>query len=423
MNDSEDKISLIEITDIDEFADAEFIDRNSINEDVIARIKELDEKKELEPFLREIIKDQNKTPHGPTESADILTTFLHYKNQKVFSAFVLKGKATKPVKRKNTSQQFFDLMEIKNLGLIVLVACWDISDDIQKDFSQTACNIKCNYLIIDNIDIARLFIAYGKICPEEGSFYNDHGICCLNHEKNSCLKKFYIKKIMKKSFYACYCGNTNNLEIVFIDKDGIKYISEFEDSFLLCQTCLNLYKSGTFSYESLLQKKNILYDIIKRLPINLTIKINDTFQKAEKIDKIEKELFAQKEKQNEMRNDILMLKADLFDIRNQYINSNTHLEIYNKTTSSINSMQAGACTGTTIGVINATISTQISEINTFNFKGRASSFINNASYRNNDFAEKSKLFCQNCHCQFEKIDSIYSFQVCPRCGSVIENIF
>lgn len=67
---------LIKLHDIDEFSDVIKIPTAAITSSKIKNVKALDEKEELEVFLREIIHDFNDTPHGPTEIADILTTHV-----------------------------------------------------------------------------------------------------------------------------------------------------------------------------------------------------------------------------------------------------------------------------------------------------------------------------------------------------------
>ena len=78
---------LIEIHDIDEFSEVKTIPDATINNEILTNIRNLDEKKELERFLREILYDPNETPHGPTEIADILTN-VHVRGDRSVSASV-----------------------------------------------------------------------------------------------------------------------------------------------------------------------------------------------------------------------------------------------------------------------------------------------------------------------------------------------
>jgi len=96
---------LIKIHDIDEFSDVKTIPPASISNQILSHVKNLDEKEELEPFIREILYDPNETPHGPTEIADILTTHVHVRGDKRFAAFVLKGKSFSQVSSQKVAHQ------------------------------------------------------------------------------------------------------------------------------------------------------------------------------------------------------------------------------------------------------------------------------------------------------------------------------
>jgi len=141
----------------------------------------LDEKSEIERFVREIIYDPNETPHGPAEIADILTSHVHVRGGKSLAAFVLKGKSFKSVSSIKVTHQFAKLQQIPELGLMVFGAVGNVQDDAQRDFVQVAINTECDYLIIDAQDWARLFIAYEKICPKDGTPYDDTGTCTNGH--------------------------------------------------------------------------------------------------------------------------------------------------------------------------------------------------------------------------------------------------
>jgi len=167
---------LIEIHDIDEFSEVKTIPDATINNEILTNIGNLDEKKELERFLREILYDPNETLHGPTEIADILTN-VHVRGDKRLTAFVLKGKSFQRVSSRHVTHQFAKLRQISELGLMVFGAVGNIQDDAQRDFVQMAIDAGCDYLIMDAQDLARLFIAYEKICPKDGTPYDDTGTC------------------------------------------------------------------------------------------------------------------------------------------------------------------------------------------------------------------------------------------------------
>lgn len=172
---------LIRIHEIDEFSEIKTIPDAAINQTILSNIRNLDEKSEMERFIREILYDPNKTPHGPTEIADILTTRVHVRGDKRLAAFVLKGKSSRMVSSRDATHQFAKLRQVQELGLMVFGAVGSIQDDAQRDFVQAAIDAGCNYLIIDAHDWARLFIAYEKICPQDGTPFDDTGTCKNGH--------------------------------------------------------------------------------------------------------------------------------------------------------------------------------------------------------------------------------------------------
>lgn len=191
---------LIKIHDIDEFSEVKTISNATINNEILTNIRNLDEKKELERFLREILYDPNKTPHNSVEIADILTSHVHVRGNKRLTAFVLKGKSFQTVSSKRVTHQFAKLRQIPGLGLMVFGAVGNIQDDAQRDFVQTAIDAGCDYLIIDAQDWARLFIAYEKICPKDGTSYDDTGTCKKGHVRDKGL--FLEKKVREKPQYT-----------------------------------------------------------------------------------------------------------------------------------------------------------------------------------------------------------------------------
>ena len=184
----------IEIHEINEFSEVEAVSSSTINNIILSNVKELYEKREIEPFIREILCDPDETPHCATEMADILT-HVHVKDNKVLAAFVLKGKSYKNVTSKGVAHQYLKLRRIQGVDLMVLGAVGVIQDDAKSDFVQTAKDAKCDYLIINSVDLARLFIAYGKICPEDGTPYNETGVCRNGHERREKLEVSVEEKV------------------------------------------------------------------------------------------------------------------------------------------------------------------------------------------------------------------------------------
>ncbi len=60
---------LVRIEGIEEFELAGRVSRQAITDEVLRGIRNLDERKHIEPFLRDILADWNETPHTSTESS------------------------------------------------------------------------------------------------------------------------------------------------------------------------------------------------------------------------------------------------------------------------------------------------------------------------------------------------------------------
>jgi len=162
----------IELHHIDKFSKVAAIPDASINNKILSNVRKLNEKTQLERFLREILYDPDETPHCATEIADILTCHVHVREEKRLAAFVLKGKSFPKVSSKNVTYQFAKLRQVSDLGLMVFGAVGHIQDDAKRDFVQIAHDAECDYLIMDAQDLARLLIAYKKISPKDGRPYD-----------------------------------------------------------------------------------------------------------------------------------------------------------------------------------------------------------------------------------------------------------
>lgn len=163
----------IRLEDIEEFEIASRLQRSAITDAILNRVRQLNETHEIEPFLREIIFDKTATPHTSTEIADILTTHITCAGKPYLAAFVNKGKSYPKVTSKEIAHQLVRLQDIPRIGLAILLAVGDIHDDAKKVLIQVAGNINAEYMIIDAIDVARLFISYHKICPNDGTPYSN----------------------------------------------------------------------------------------------------------------------------------------------------------------------------------------------------------------------------------------------------------
>jgi len=168
--------AVIRVEDVEEFKLVIRLPRAAISADVLTGIKQLNEKTQIEPFIREIIPDPTDTAHGSTEIADVLTTHLTYGNRPRHAAFVNKGKSTPKVTSKIVGYQLLELRQLDGVDLMVLLAVGEIQDDIKRDLITVAQDANADYMIVDAVDVARLFIAYQKVCPNDGSAF-ESGRC------------------------------------------------------------------------------------------------------------------------------------------------------------------------------------------------------------------------------------------------------
>jgi hypothetical protein len=151
----------------DNFAEAKAIPASSITKALTDAVRRLDEREEFEPFIRSILSDSNETPHGPAEIADILTHKLTLQGEIGLAAFVLKGKSFPTVRPKDVSHQFYRLSKIDGLRFAVFAASGNVLDSAREEFCSTAKRLSCRYTIMDATDLARLFVAFGFLCPRD----------------------------------------------------------------------------------------------------------------------------------------------------------------------------------------------------------------------------------------------------------------
>jgi hypothetical protein len=213
----------LSIAEVEEFNPVARIQRSDIDLEVLDGIRQLGETTEIEPYLREIIADQTHTAHNSSEIADIITD-LTINGKATRTAFVNKGKSFPKVTAKQVTHQISRLRGIQGLELIVLAASGDIQDDAKRDLFQTASDAGAQALILDAIDLARLFIAHHKICPKDGYSYQN-GQCSkcgrsasvpidltiqvfeepifrtLRHEDNSAMIKRYRADLLTDPHY------------------------------------------------------------------------------------------------------------------------------------------------------------------------------------------------------------------------------
>lgn len=174
---------LVNIQDIDQFFKIVEIPEEAITPAVVGSVRNLDEKRELEPMLREILFDPTETPHGPTEIADILTSKVGIGGRRCEAAFILKGKSYSKVRSTTIASQLIRLRQLPALDLIALVGVGHIQDDARRDVEQTATDAHCDFLVMDASDCARLLIAYEKICSKDGTPFGSDGVCLQGHRR------------------------------------------------------------------------------------------------------------------------------------------------------------------------------------------------------------------------------------------------
>lgn len=172
----------IRLHEIDQFSKATTVPEAAIGDDVLRGVRKLNERTELEPAIQDILFDPNETPHGPTEVADIYTSKLIVKGEKMVAGLILKGRSFQKVKSQDIDHQIMKARRIPDVGLLALIAVGSIHDSAHTDFVQTALDAECDYIVLDAVDIARLLIAYDQICPHDGTRYRSDGVCAEGHK-------------------------------------------------------------------------------------------------------------------------------------------------------------------------------------------------------------------------------------------------
>jgi superfamily II DNA or RNA helicase len=161
-------MALFNILRVDNFKEIRDIPPRNIGDEALDTVRSLTEDEEIEPWIQAILYDTNHTPHGPSEIVDILTHKLVVKDQEGLAAFILKGRSFKTVRPSHVSHQIFRLERINGLNYMVFAATGNVLDEVKEQFISTANRLNCDYCFLDAHDIARLFVAFGFICPRDG---------------------------------------------------------------------------------------------------------------------------------------------------------------------------------------------------------------------------------------------------------------
>jgi superfamily II DNA or RNA helicase len=161
-------VALFNLLAVDNFEAVRGIQPRSISDKAIATVRGLDEKEEIEVWIQAILYDTNRTPHGPSEIVDILTHKLVVRGKEGLAAFILKGKSFPTVRPAHVSHQVFRLERIAGLDFAIFAASGNVLDEVRVQFLSTVRRLGCDYGFLDAHDMARLFVAFGFICPRDG---------------------------------------------------------------------------------------------------------------------------------------------------------------------------------------------------------------------------------------------------------------
>lgn len=166
------------VEEIDNFEKTKDIARPTISLDMQAIVKQFGEKEVIEPCLKSILAECNSTGHGPTELADIITDQIRISDRARRTAFVNKGKSFQKIKQQDVSHQFNNARDIAGLELMVFLHVGDVDDKALSNFYKATIDQGCDSLRIDRIDLARIMIAYGFMCQNDGTLLTD-GCCSI----------------------------------------------------------------------------------------------------------------------------------------------------------------------------------------------------------------------------------------------------
>lgn len=168
----------IHIHDLDQFDILRDIPREDIGPEIMATVRGFSEEEDMEESILRILADPNRTPHGPTELADILTQQLTYRRQGGLGAFILKGRSFQTVRQRDVSHQIYRLRKIADLKFAGFGFVGNLLDDARDEFIGTATDLGIPYFLADATDFARLGIASGLICRRDGRRLQDGRCDC-----------------------------------------------------------------------------------------------------------------------------------------------------------------------------------------------------------------------------------------------------
>lgn len=186
---------LIRIEDFDAFVKVKDVSDSDIQHEVLKAVQKLDERDEFEPFLRCILGDVAATPHGPAELADMYSHRLAAKGKAGMAAFILKGKSFPTVRPTDVSHQIYRLKKMGGLSYAVLASPGIILDQAKDQFCTTCDEEAIDYAILERMDLARLFVAYGFICPKDGYLISSGRCRCGYSPENRILNLLQLEAL------------------------------------------------------------------------------------------------------------------------------------------------------------------------------------------------------------------------------------
>lgn len=137
---------------------------SNVSEGQISLVSKMSEN-EIAKKIRIIFNDQNITPHGPAERADIFPhkLFINGENDLRDAAFILKGKGYPTVNLDAVSTNIIKATKLP-VSIVFLIYVGNILDEAKETFIDQ-CNLRRKmYCFVDRIDLARLLVAYNKLC-------------------------------------------------------------------------------------------------------------------------------------------------------------------------------------------------------------------------------------------------------------------
>jgi superfamily II DNA or RNA helicase len=190
---------LMDIDDIPAFSKVKNVGLHEVTDSLRTAVTALHEADDIEEFLRAILSDTAATPHGPAEISDILTHRIRLENASGLAAFILKGRSFPTVRPRDVAHQIYRIEKINGLTFAAFGATGIVLDAAKEQFTSTCERLNIKYALLNAEDFARLFWAYGFLCPRDGTrirggrchcgYAAEHAV--LNLLQNDALKELH----------------------------------------------------------------------------------------------------------------------------------------------------------------------------------------------------------------------------------------